>query len=173
MDWYVLLLRIVHIGGGIFWAGVALFASLFLEKALKEAGPAGPQVMGALATKTRFQTAMLAASGLAVLSGILLYIRDSGLFQNMAWISSGFGVMMTIGGLAGIAAMGAGNARGQLTKQIGALGAEIGKSGNPPTPEQAAQMKALNERSSQIGGITSILLAITVLCMSIARYVIF
>jgi hypothetical protein len=173
MDWYVLILRIIHIGAGVFWAGVGMFSPLFLEKAVKEAGPAGPRVMGALVTRTRFTMVMASAAGLTILSGLLLYVRDSGMFQNVAWMSSGFGVMMTIGGLAGIVAAGFGGNVGRLGRELAAIGAEVEKSGGAPSAEQGARLQAISGRMSQFGRITAIAVAISVLCMATARYVIF
>ncbi len=173
MDWYVLVLRIFHIGGGVFWAGVGLFMPFFMEKAIGEAGPAGPRVMGALALKTRYPVAMASAAGLTVLSGILLYLRDSGVLQNMAWMSSGFGVTLTVGAICGIIGFGFGIYVGRLSAALAALGDEVAKSGNPPTPEQGAKLGALSARLSQFSRITALLVAIAVLCMATARYVSF
>lgn len=56
-------------------------------------------------------------------------------------------------------------------KQMGRLGREAAAAGGPPSPEQMAQMQALQKRLSGgtywIGG----LLLVTVITMAIARYI--
>jgi hypothetical protein len=49
----------------------------------------------------------------------------------------------------------------------------IGSAGGPPTPEQAATMQALREKQAQYSTWLAILLALAVVGMSTAEYVIF
>ena len=37
----ILLLRVLHIVGGVFWVGTAVFIAAFLGPSLRAAGPAG------------------------------------------------------------------------------------------------------------------------------------
>jgi hypothetical protein len=48
MDPILLVLRVVHVVGGVFWAGAILFVVHFLEPAVRDAGPDGARVMQAL-----------------------------------------------------------------------------------------------------------------------------
>jgi hypothetical protein len=53
-----------------------------------------------------------------------------------------------------------------------AISTSIAASGGPPSPEQQAEMKSLSETVSRGGQITSVFLALALLGMSIAQYVV-
>src|SRR5687767_4768281 len=75
----LIVLRIIHILGGIFWLGSGLFTAFFLIPALGRLGPAsaGP-VMGALQQRRLF-TILPVIAVLTILSGIrLLQIASAG-----------------------------------------------------------------------------------------------
>src|SRR3989337_1052376 len=86
MDLYVIVLRLLHLFSGVFWVGTIFFTALFLLPRVKQAGPLGAQFMQRLSQPPLTATLSLAA-GLVVLSGILLYWRDSGGFQ-VSWIGT-------------------------------------------------------------------------------------
>ena len=68
----LLVLRLVHILGGLFWVGAGLFTTFFLAPALKASGPAaGGAVMGHL-LKRHMMTIMPIVALLTILSGIRL-----------------------------------------------------------------------------------------------------
>jgi nitric oxide reductase large subunit len=46
MDWYVIVLRVIHIAAGIFWVGAAFVLFLFIQPSVKELGPEGQRFMG-------------------------------------------------------------------------------------------------------------------------------
>jgi hypothetical protein len=48
MDPLLIVLRVVHVVGGVFWGGAILFVVHFLEPAVRDAGPDGAKVMQAL-----------------------------------------------------------------------------------------------------------------------------
>lgn len=96
---------------------------------------------------------MIVASLLNALSGLLLYWTVSGHLQG-AWITSGPGLMLTIGLAAGLLAFVIGNVvNGPTAKQIAALGQEVQTAGGTPTPAQMDRMQAL------IGDVTEALAA--------------
>ena len=73
MSTELVVLRLVHILGGIFWLGSGLFTTFFLIPALGRAGPAaaGP-VMGALQQRRLF-TVLPVVALLTILSGVRLF----------------------------------------------------------------------------------------------------
>lgn len=172
MDYYVILLRIIHILAGVFWAGGAFALVGFVSPAAAQAGPAGGQFMQRLVLGTRWVLAVSAAAGLAVLSGLLLYWRASGGLRP-EWLSTGTGIAFTIGGLAGVTAMFIGVRVGGSSRQLAELGKQIGSAGGPPSPEDAARLAALGARLQSLGTVTVTLLVIAVLAMSSARYISF
>ncbi len=170
MDIYMLVLRLFHIGSGVFWAGAGIFFALYLEPSVAAAEEGGRRVMAAL-NERRLTVGISATAGVTMLSGILMYLRDTNGFTN-SWISTGPGIMFTIGGVAGILSGVVGGAVvGRSTSRMAALGTAIAQAGGKPSPEQTAEMKALSERLSQFGKINAILLGIAVLCMGAAQYV--
>ncbi len=167
MDFYVLALRIIHILGGAFWAGSAFLLTGYVAPAAGQAGPEGAKFMQRLVLGTRYVTAISAAAGLTVLTGYLLYWRASGGLQG-EWISTGTGVMFTVGGLAGIAALIAGIRTGSTSRKLAELGASLE---GPPSPEQGAEIARLQNRLSNLGAISSVFLVVALISMASAQYV--
>jgi uncharacterized membrane protein len=171
MNAYLLILRFFHVVGGVFWAGATFFVVAFALPAVRLAGPGGQDFMRALTQRTRYSLAMGVAGGLTVITGILLYLHDSATFRS-GWMMSGMGVTLSIGGLAGIAALVVGGAViSTASARAGALGEEIAAGGGPPTPEQAAQMGALQARIVRGTQWNAALIAVAVIAMGVARYV--
>ncbi|MCC7352796.1 MAG: hypothetical protein IT330_03485 [Anaerolineae bacterium] len=142
----------------------------------------------------KYTTYVSAAGGLTTLAGLLLYWRDTGglhvgritgcsislnitqpyiciLPEVEGWITSGFGLALTIGGLAAIAKLVLVFAVTKPTVEgLAALGKEIQAGGKPPTPEQMARLQGLQRRMSQALMWTTVLLVIAVAGMAVARY---
>jgi uncharacterized membrane protein len=76
----ILVLRLVHVLGGIFWVGSGLFSTFFLVPAIMAAGPAAGPVMGALQQRRLF-TILPVVALLTVLSGLRLMWIISGGFR--------------------------------------------------------------------------------------------
>lgn len=167
---YVLLLRLIHIGGGVFWAGTGIFMGRFLSAAVKKAGPEGGKVMGNLVLETGYTPAMASAAGLTSLSGILLYIRDTSAFGS-GWGGTPMGIALAVGGVLGIIATihgGAVLARGGT--RIATLGREIASAGGPPDQAKLSEMGQLQANQERHVNISVTLLVITVILMAVARY---
>jgi uncharacterized membrane protein len=99
-DPFVLLMRVLHVLLGVFWGGTVLLNAFFLQPALRDAGPEGGKVMGAL-LRRGFMTAVPTAAVITLLSGLWLYWQVSGHFDP-AYVHSAPGVTFGIGGLAAI-----------------------------------------------------------------------
>jgi hypothetical protein len=108
-----------------------------------------------------------------VLAGLLLYWTASGNLR-LAWITSGQGLALTLGGLSAIIALVIGFAvQSKAVKRMGAIGAAIQAAGGPPSPEQAAEMAGLSEKLRNAGVWNAGLLAFTVLAMAGAQELFF
>jgi hypothetical protein len=170
MDWYVIILRLIHIGAGVFWVGAALVFFLFIQPSVREVGPEGQRFIGHLTTRKKLPGIILVSAIVTVLAGILLYVEVSDVL-NVDWIASGPGIGFTIGGVAALITVILGLA---VTKpsadRMGALGQQVAASGGPPSPEQAAEMQRLQARLMLIGRISMVLLMIAVVTMATARY---
>jgi hypothetical protein len=170
MDTYMVVLRIVHILAGVFWVGAAVTTILFLQPTAREVGPAAGPFMAHLAGKKRLVDWVLRAAGLTILAGLLMYWRVSGGLDG-DWLRSAQGVSLTIGALCAIAAFSLGLSviRPTIMATL-AIGREVAASGGPPTPEQGAQLQALQERGTAIGRVVLPLLVVAVAGMAAARY---
>ena len=170
MDWYVIILRVIHIAAGIFWVGGAFVLFLFIQPSVQELGPEGQRFMGHLVARKKLPMLITLSAIVTVLAGILLYWRASDGF-DVDWISSGPGVAFTVGGLAAIATLALGLS---ITKpavdRIGGLGKEIATTGGQPTPSQVSEMQRLQARLVLIGRVSMVLLTLAVVTMATARF---
>jgi len=170
MDLYVIVLRILHIFGAVFWAGTTFLFAGYVGPAVMAAGPEGNKFMQTLLGQTRFLRVIAAAAGLTALSGLLLYWRASGGLR-LAWIGTGTGLGLTIGGAAGLIASVIGiGVQNRAGRRLVALGRQVQASGGAPTPEQGAQMQAAGQAISQGGMWSAILLVVAVLGMATSQY---
>lgn len=169
MDLYLIVLRIVHFFSGVFWVGTVFFFATFLLPRVKQAGPVGGQFMQRLSAPPLTQTISL-SGGLVVLSGLLLYWRDSDGFQP-AWIGTPTGLAFLVGGLLAIGALSIGLFVSRpAAERMGILGAQIAASGSPPSPAQMAEVQTLSAKLERGVYQTAYLLVVTLLGMSVARY---
>lgn len=98
----LLLLRLVHVVGGVFWVGSVMFTSFFLMPTLMKAGPsvAGPVSAGLQAR--RMMTWMPLVALLVILSGLRLMMIVSG--GDTHWFVHRSGHVYTVSGVLAILA---------------------------------------------------------------------
>ncbi|MBM2843609.1 MAG: putative rane protein, partial [Anaerolineales bacterium] len=98
----LLVLRVIHILGGVFWAGSSFLMTGFIEPTVRAAGDDGRRFMQRFNATSRFSTLIAAAAGSTVLAGLwLMWIVSGG---SEAFFQTGRGLGLTIGMLAGIIA---------------------------------------------------------------------
>jgi hypothetical protein len=109
---------------------------------------------------------------LTVLSGLVMYWQ---IFNfRLSALSSGYGLMLTLGAIAGFIGLLTGYfLQNRITVKMKALSESIAAAGGPPTPEQQTEMKSLSETVTRGGQISSVSLALALLGMSVAQYVFF
>ncbi|MCP4423851.1 MAG: hypothetical protein GY803_05100, partial [Chloroflexi bacterium] len=133
-----IVLRLIHIIAGVFWAGAGLMNVGFVSPAAKKAGPEGGKFMQTLVQQTQFSHVMDIAAILTILSGSWLIWIISGGFQ-LEWLATRKGLSLTIGGLTAIIAYALAWIIIKPTlARIGQLGKEMASAGGPPGPEQIA-----------------------------------
>jgi uncharacterized membrane protein len=165
----LIALRVVHVLGGVFWAGALLFVVFFLEPAVRAAGPDGARVMQGL-QKRHYLEVVPAVAVLTLLSGLFLDWRDFGrLYPGPG--ASGVELALGIGGLAALVALALGLAVLRPSAlRMGALGAELAQSAPERREGLGAEMGRLRDRMRQSGRWVAALLGIAVVGMAIARY---
>src|SRR5918999_5013981 len=96
----LIVLRLIHILGGMIWVGAGVFNSFFLLPALAQAGPVAGQVLAGLQRRRLF-TILPVVALLTILSGVRLMQITSGGFSP-AWFASAPGRTYAWSGVAAI-----------------------------------------------------------------------
>ncbi len=161
MTYFIWLLRIIHIVGGVFWVGGTLILTFFIGPAVDATAEAGQKFVGHLMNNLKFSNRMSAAAGLSILAGVILFGLDAR--AGSAWVRSSMGVGLSIGAVFALIGM----MTSRSTKAMAALGAKMqGK----PSPDQISQMQTIQKQQATYSIISAIALILAVTFMSIARY---
>jgi uncharacterized membrane protein len=167
----IYLLRVLHIVLGVCWVGAVVFIAAFLVPSIRASGPAGATIMRQLMQERRMPIWLMGAAVLTILSGLGLYWVDSAGFQS-TWLGSGPGRVFGIGAVMGIAAAGVGmSVNNPAGRRLAELAGPIQADRRAPTPEEAAQMAALQSRLNRATNVVAVLLLLATLAMAVARYV--
>jgi hypothetical protein len=156
MNWLMIVLRFIHVGGGAMWVGMMAFMTFFLTPAMAEAGPAeGGKLMAAL-QKQRIMIIMPVIALLTIASGFWMMMRLYSGPSNFA--ASRMGMALNLGALAAI------------------LGFVIGIVFMRPLMMRAmsatdpAEAQRLRARSAMLGRVVARLLMFALGAMAVARY---
>ena len=172
MTTLIIVLRIIHIFCGVFWAGYALFNYFYLQPTVKALGPDGQKTMQHLSQKTNFLNVIYTAATLTMLSGLAIYWIIFGF--NMSFITSGYGSVLSIAGFSGIIAWFIVVAFVRnIFVQMQSVGGQIATSDGPPNPDLLIKMQSLVARLGKLGKYAMIFLVIALLGMSAARFITF
>jgi len=167
---YLIILRLIHIVCGIFWAGATIYLAVFIIPAVKASGAEGSKFMQQLSRTNRLPLVMIFAATLTVLAGILLLWKLSNGFQS-DFMGSKHGIVLSTGATFAIIAYLIGLTVNRPTvDKIAGLGKAIATQGAPPSPDQMQQLQMLRKRLFTATNIVASLLGITVVAMSIVRY---
>jgi uncharacterized membrane protein len=172
MNTTMLILRIIHIFCGVFWAGFAFFNIIFLQPAIRAIGTEGQKTMQHLTQKTRFLPTLYIVATLNVLSGLIMYWILAG--SRFALLQGGYGHSITMGSVAGLIVwvllM---FVIHPIFNRMKAIGKEVQAQDGTPTTEQTAAMQTLVAKLGKVGKWAASLLAVAVLGMAMARYAAF
>lgn len=167
---YLIVLRILHIFGGVFWVGGAIVHVAFIEPTARATAPEGHKFVQYLVGRGRLSLFMNVVSLLTVLSGVLLYWHASGGLQT-SWMKFGPGLGYTIGAVVSIGVYILGLVMIKpRAERLGGLGREIGAAGGAPTPTQSTELQKLGREMTLIGRVDFALLSVALLAMATARY---
>lgn len=155
MDEYMIILRLIHIVAGVYWVGAGMLFSFFLLPTVRAGNS---KFLLDMITKTRYSISFPLSAVSTVVAGILMYWRVSDGF-NADWMELDSSIVLSIGAVAGILALGHGGA---------VLGPLTGK--YVEAASNAAETQALEEKMQQHSNISLALLVISVIGMATARY---
>ena len=161
-----LVLRLIHVLGGIFWVGSGIFSGMFLMPALMKSGPAAGQVMAALQERKLFVVLPIVAT-LTILSGARLMWITSGGF-SASYFSSGTG--MTFSGAA-VCAIVAFLLSLLIVRPASARATALMSGAAQASPETMAQVQRLRARAGSVSVVVYWLLIASAAGMAVARYV--
>ncbi|MFH1183791.1 MAG: hypothetical protein V1755_01980 [Chloroflexota bacterium] len=166
MNALLIILRLIHIVGGVLWVGTALLNTFFLAPTVAATAEAGQKFMGHLVTKARLTARVTLASYLTLLSGACLYWIDSQGFTS-AWQSSGPGVGFGLGAAAGFIGLGFGQLVGKNATLVARL---AGQTEGTPSLDQSAAIQKAQTRMTSAGRISTSFLIVSLVLMATARY---
>lgn len=170
MQYYLTLLRFLHIGPGVFWAGGVFYMAFFVMPAIRKLGPEGGKFMQQLARTNSMPNFMTTLGLITLTAGLLLLWEVSGHFSG-EWLLSLHGITLLFGAAAGITALTLGFVINKpAAERIGQLGAEIAKAGGPPTPAQTQELGMLRNRVSFGTNMIATFIGLAVAAMAIVRY---
>ncbi len=165
-DVIMLVLRVLHIFCGVFWAGGALVVAGFLGPAVRNLGPDGGKVMQQLVHRRKFGLYMTLAGDLTVLSGLAFLGHG---MSSEVWRASAYGQVMMAGSAIGVVALGIGHAVNAPTaKKLAAIGAAMQAAGRPPSAAELDDVARLHKRLQTGTVLTAILASAVVVAMASA-----
>lgn len=170
-EFYVIF-RFFHILGGVLWVGSAFLFVAIIGPSAAEVGPSAVPLLTVAVRKRKVVRIITGLSYVTVLAGWTLWIKDMTLYDSLGnWLSTRFGLVLTIGGVLATASavvgeIGVGRNVGRLVE----LGNEMAAAGVPPSPDQQAGMERLSSSLELYGKIDLVLLLLAVTAMATARY---
>jgi hypothetical protein len=169
MNLTLLVLRVAHVVGAVFWAGSILFVVDFLQPALRAAGPEGMKVLVALRRRRYFDVLPVFAL-LTVASGFALYYR---VFHRLHPGPGAGGAELAygIGGLASVVALIIGLA--VMRPSVVRLASLSAEWLDAPAERRAAldpEIGTQRARGKLAGRLVVVFLTIAMVTMAIARY---
>ena len=167
----MLVLRLFHIVGGVLWVGSAFLFAGFIGPAAADVAPSSGPLLSNAVNKRRVAKVVAGLAITTVIAGWLIWTKYAIQVGVVDWVTSSFGLVLTIGGvLATIAAYVGITGIGNNVEKLVSIGDEVGASGGPPTPEQGAEMARLGAEIQRHSKIDIVLLFIAVIAMATARY---
>ena len=165
----LLVLRLVHILGGMIWVGSGIFNSFFLLPTLAQAGPAAGQVIAGLQRRRLFTILPIVAL-LTILSGVrLMQITSAGF--SPAYFASASGRTYAWSGVAAIVGflIGVFIAR-PAAMRAAKVGAAMATASDADRASQAATLERYRRTSSITSSLSVALVVLAAAGMAVARY---
>ena len=156
MDWLMIVLRLIHVGGGALWVGMMAFMTFYLTPAMAEVGPQESGKLMAALQKQRIMVVMPVIALLTIFSGLWLMMRAYGGPGNLA--ASRMGMALNLGATAAIIAF-----------LIGVIFMRplMMRSMTATDPAEAQKLRA---RGAMLGRVVARLLMFALAAMAVARY---
>jgi len=166
----MIMLRLIHIFSGIFWAGAVALVGWFVLPAQAQLGQASPMFIRELMVRRRLPIFVMTSMGLTILSGLTMYARLA-MTTNGMWAASTTGRVLGFGALAAIIGGGIGGAAGaKMKRKMGEIGAKVQAGGGTPTEGQRVEIANTVASFQKSLRIVTVFLIIAIATMASARY---
>lgn len=161
------VLRGLHVLAGSFWVGAAIVMAGFLAPSARKAGKPGAAFMRVLNGWARLPVVTNIAAILTLITGVWLLWQVSGGLEP-AWFGTSYGITLTAGMLSALVAY----LISVLVQRPAMQRMARAQAGDTP-PDAAAQaaLAGAQARLTWGGRAGAVLLAVSTVCMAIARYV--
>jgi len=169
MDYYVLFLRFLHIGSGVFWVGSTLVLATTVTPALKGAGETGQKFVDYLVKHKKFGTNSAGAGAMAGIAGLLLYWHDSHGLTSL-WMRSSTGIGFGVGAIFALIAFIFGVLTDRKLKAMSELREQFE---NAPSDEKTSQLQILEKQQTTYLKICAGTLTLSLWIMAVSRYLVF
>ena len=167
MNVVMVVLRILHVAGGVYWAGATFVLASHVSPSAKATGEAGQAFMRHLSGKAKLSDALGVTGTITLLSGLIMY----GLQGWDKQLGSANGIALTLGVVLGAAAYFHGLfVQRKAITNLARTGAEIAAAGAPPSPEQIETIAGYQAKIERNGQILAYILAVTVVLMGVFQY---
>ncbi len=165
---YLLTFRILHIVTGVAWAGSVFLFVVLVQPSAGAVGPAAGPFMMELLGRRKLVAWLISLGGTTVAAGLLLYWRDWHDYGGLGdFVSTGFGLSLTIGAVAAVAALAVGvfGTRPNVARALALMAAAP----EGLTPEEQAGLGRIQLRLKLLARTSLGLLVVAVLGMATAR----
>ena len=169
---FMIVFRFLHILAGVLWVGSAFLFVGFIGPSAAEVGPSAGPLLTAAVKKRKVAKVITGLGVVNVLAGWILWLKNMSLYPSLGdWVTSSFGLVLTIGGVLATISAAVGFFGVALNvERLVDLGGEVAASGGPPTPEQQSRLDQLSRVLERHGKTDLILLLLAVSAMATARY---
>jgi uncharacterized membrane protein len=172
MSSYMLVFRVLHIAAGVAWAGSVFLFVVLIQPSAQAIGPAATPFMMELLGKRKLVSWLLSLAGTTIVAGLFLYWKDWHDYGSLSdFLGSRFGLALTLGALAAIAAFAIGlfGTRPNVSRLLELAARAAASEGGPP-PEVAQEIPRVQARLKALARTAFGLIIVAVLAMSTARY---
>lgn len=167
----IIVLRAMHILGGIFWTGAAILLYGFVVPSANATRPESQRFMQHLAGQSGLTLWMQVAAWATVIGGLALFSPVTGQLDS-AVLRSPRGMTLSVGALLALGAFLEGLfVTGPTARRMAAVGKQVMETGKAPTPEQVQQLQGIQAKLQRAGGRGAVMLGLSALLMAVARYV--
>jgi uncharacterized membrane protein len=166
----IIVLRLIHILAGVYWAGTIFFFTTFLEPSLRSMGPDGGKVMVRFMERG-YMKLMPAVAMTTVLSGIaLLWIMSDGF--KPAYMGSPMGIALSTGGALAIVSIVYGvSVLRPAGERIGKIAGELPQASEASKAALMSEMEKLRNKTAVGARIVFGMLVVAVALMAGGRYI--